>query len=280
MRELNWKLSTKKNEYTSGNNISRIYSETSESYGKSITKSISNQLDIKLGQFTQEELDLVLRKIKNRKAASLEMPPEVWKTREFDDIQLRYCNTVYDQNTIDRWTNGYILPFPKKGDLGIAKNYWVITLTAIEAKIYNALLLNHIKPTIEKILRKNQNGFRRKRSSTSQILTIHWILEGVHAKKPVGDTIICRPLQGIWLHTQKEDGANTSSLRFSERNCRSHNDAILKHRSKSSIIGWKHRLLWHSSRRASRRYISPIHVYYLPWLLTPNVYRFNERKRL
>ena len=29
-----------------------------------------------------EELDLVFRKIKNRKAAGLdEMPPEVWKTR-------------------------------------------------------------------------------------------------------------------------------------------------------------------------------------------------------
>ncbi len=34
---------------------------------------------------------------------------------------------------------GYILPFPKKGDLGLAKNYWGITLTFIAAKIYNAL---------------------------------------------------------------------------------------------------------------------------------------------
>ena len=39
---------------------------------------ITNQLDIELGQFTQEELDSVLRKIKNRKAAGLnEVPPEV-----------------------------------------------------------------------------------------------------------------------------------------------------------------------------------------------------------
>ena len=34
-----------------------------------ITKIINNQLNIKLGLFTQEELDAVLRKIKNRKAA-------------------------------------------------------------------------------------------------------------------------------------------------------------------------------------------------------------------
>ena len=49
---------------------------------KPITRIISKQLDIKLGPFTQEELDSVLRKIKNRKAAWLdEIPPEVWKTR-------------------------------------------------------------------------------------------------------------------------------------------------------------------------------------------------------
>ena len=78
-----------------------------------ITRIISKQLDIKLGPFTQEELDSVLRKIKNRKPAGLEeIPPEVWKTRQFDDILLRHCNAVYNQNPIDRWTKGCILPLP------------------------------------------------------------------------------------------------------------------------------------------------------------------------
>ncbi len=77
-----------------------------------ITRIISKQLDIKLRQFMQE-LDSVLRKIKNRKAAGLdEIPPEVWKTGEFDDIQLQHCNDIYNQNKIDRWTKGCILPFP------------------------------------------------------------------------------------------------------------------------------------------------------------------------
>ena len=148
-----------------------------------ITRIISKQLDIKLGPFTQEELDSVLRKIKNRKAAGLdEIPPEVWKTRQFDDILLRHCNAVYNQNPIDRWVKGCILPFPKKGDLGLAKNYRGITLISIAAKIYNALLRNRIEPKIDNILRKNQNGFRRNRSTTSQILTIRRILEGVRAK--------------------------------------------------------------------------------------------------
>ena len=58
-----------------------------------------------------------------------------------------YCNTVYNQNIIDIWTKGCILPFLKKGDLGIAKNYRGITLISIMAKIYNALLRNRIEPS-------------------------------------------------------------------------------------------------------------------------------------
>ena len=77
---------------------------------------------------------------------------------------------------------GCILLFPKKGGLGLAKNYRCKTLTSISAKIYNTLLRNRIEPKIDNMLRKNQNGFRRNRSTTSQILTIRRILEGVRAK--------------------------------------------------------------------------------------------------
>ena len=77
-----------------------------------------------------------------------------------------------------KWMKGFILPFPKKGDLGVVNN----TLTAISAKIYNTLLFNRIQPVLEPILRKNQNGFRKNRSTIGQILTVRRIIEGVRAK--------------------------------------------------------------------------------------------------
>ena len=124
------------------------------------------------------------------KAAGLnEIPPDVWKTRKFY-IVIWYYNAVYNQITIDRWTKGCILPVPKKGDFRIVKNYLSKALTSIAAKVYNALLLNRIKPEIEKILGKNQDGFRSNRSKASQIVTIHRIL-GVHAKKRRNDTLTC-----------------------------------------------------------------------------------------
>ena len=83
------------------------------------------------------------------------------------------CN----QNTIYIWTKGCLLSFPK-GDLRIDKNLRGITLTSIAPR---STLLENSKPKIKKILWKNQNGFRRNRS-TSQILTICRILEGGRTK--------------------------------------------------------------------------------------------------
>ena len=69
--------------------------------------------------------------------------------------------------------------FPKKGYLASPQNYRGITLTPIAATIYNLMLLNRIRPKIDPLLRKNQNGFRTNRSTSSQIITIRRLLEGV-----------------------------------------------------------------------------------------------------
>ena len=111
-----------------------------------------------------------------------EIPAEVWKLYDFKELLLESCNRVYFQEPIVSWTKGCILPFPKKGDLSITKNYKGITLTAIAAKIYNLMLLNRIRPEIDPILRKKQNGFRTNKSTTGQILTIRRIIEGAKSK--------------------------------------------------------------------------------------------------
>ena len=135
------------------------------------------------------------------------------------------CQSTMSSNSLVFHTYGGISSslaaflFSKKSDLGLTKNYRGITFTPIAAKIYNALQRNRIEPKIEKIIRKNQNGFRGNRSTISQILTIRRILEGVRTKKP-------RDNNGVWLHTQREDGANTTRLWPTQRSRRSHNNAI------------------------------------------------------
>ena len=93
-----------------------------------------------------------------------------------------YTIKIRQESRIKRWNEGGFLPFPKKGNLALKKNYRCITLTSIASKIYNLMLLNRIRPKIEDILRKNQNGFRTNRSTTGQILTIRRLIEGVKSK--------------------------------------------------------------------------------------------------
>ena len=58
-------------------------SKTPKETYKPITKIINNQLDIKFGQFSLNEFDIVQTKIKNRKAVGLDkIPPELWKSKE------------------------------------------------------------------------------------------------------------------------------------------------------------------------------------------------------
>ena len=65
-----------------------------------ITRIISKQLDIKLGPFTQEELDSVLRKIKNRKAAGLDEIPQKYGR---PDNSTTYCSDTATQSIIKIW---------------------------------------------------------------------------------------------------------------------------------------------------------------------------------
>lgn len=140
---------------------------------KAMTPVISQKLKIRKGAFASEELQDA---IKNGKACGLDnIPAEVWKLGEFNDILLNFCNSVYQGNPIERWEMGCLLPLSKKGDLGYTKNYHGTTLSCIAVKIYNLMLLNRIRLEMDKILHKNQNGFRPNRSTSGQIMTIQWI---------------------------------------------------------------------------------------------------------
>ena len=82
----------------------------------------------------------------------------------------------------DQWKTSIIIPIPKKGDLTKTDSYRGIALTSIPGKTLNRMILNRIKPPLETILRRHQNGFRSGRSCASHILALRRILEGAAAK--------------------------------------------------------------------------------------------------
>ena len=72
-------------------------------------------LNIKLRQFTEEELDLHWRTCKSWKFTYLyEIPRKEWKTKRFDDIVLRLYYPVYKQSTTEKWKK-MATPSPSQG---------------------------------------------------------------------------------------------------------------------------------------------------------------------
>ena len=144
---------------------------------------IYEDLDINDGPFTLDEFKKVKSSIKIGKAAGPdEIPPDVYKSCDFDEICLDFCNRALMENDKpDLWSYMNIIPVPKSGDLSNTNNYRGISLICIIAKIYNRLILNRIRSVIDVRLRHNQNGFRPKRTTVAQILTLRRIIEGVKA---------------------------------------------------------------------------------------------------
>ena len=71
-----------------------------------------------------------------------------------------------------------MVPIPKAGDLSKGGNYHRIALGSIGLKTHNKMILNRIRAEIDCKLRINQNGFRKGRTTISQILALGRIIEG------------------------------------------------------------------------------------------------------
>ena len=187
---------------------------------------------------------MVLRTIINVKTIGfVEIPAEVWKLDDFKEFLLEPCNRVYFQEPKVSWTNDCILPFPKKGDLSITKNYRGITLIAIAAKIYNLMLLNRIRPEIDQILRNNKNGFITNRSTTGQILTIRRILEEVTSKNLPPTLLFIDFSKAFDTIHRKNMKEILFKVWYTRRNSLCHYDALQEYSFNGSFTRWRYTLL-------------------------------------
>ena len=144
---------------------------------------ILTNLDIKTGPFEHEEYIQAKRSLVEGKSCGEDnIPPEVLKRCDLDDIVLKFCNDAFvNRRKPSQWSILNIVPIPKSGDLSQAGNYRGISLSSLVAKTYNRMILNRIRPTLDEHLRTNQNGFRVGRSTVGHILALRRLMEGVKA---------------------------------------------------------------------------------------------------
>ena len=146
---------------------------------------ISDTLGIHTSPFSSEEVTNAVKTLKSSKAFGPDnIPALIWKNHNFHSLLLNLCNhTLSTLNPPKVWNKSQIVPMPKKGDLSVATNYRGISLMPIAAKIYNKMILNRLVPFVEPLLRNNQNGFRKGRSTLSQILSLRRVIEESDAAK-------------------------------------------------------------------------------------------------
>ena len=132
-----------------------------------------------------------------------------------------------------------ILPSPKKGDLSQTNNYRGISLTPIAANVYNGMLLNRIQPEMEKLLRKNQNGFRKSYLTVSQIVTVRRIIKGIKAKQ-LPATLLFVDFLKAFDSVHREKMKRIIVIWYPGGNCLSHNDPIQEYQSHGALSRRRH----------------------------------------
>ena len=144
---------------------------------------ILTDLDIKTGPFNQEEYNKAKKSLVEGKTCGEDnIPPEVLKRCDLDDIVLGFCNdALVSREKPSQWSILNIVPIPKSGDLSLGGNYRGISLSSIVAKSYNRMILNRVRPELDRHLRTNQNGFRVGRTTVGHILALRRLIEGVKA---------------------------------------------------------------------------------------------------
>ena len=75
------------------------------------------------------------------------------------------------------WEQGILIQLPKEGNLMQCKNWRSIMLLPITSKILCRIILERISKAVEKQLRDEQTGFKKRRSCGDQIATSRMIVE-------------------------------------------------------------------------------------------------------
>jgi len=145
---------------------------------------VFENLGINAQPFTLQEVREAKKQLREGKAPGEDgIMPEVLKRVDIDDILLKFSNKVLVEHDLpDQLATMNIIPVAKKGDLSQTSNYRGIALTSLVSKLINRMILNRIRPAIDPLLRGNQSGFRPGRSTTSQVLALRRIIEGVRWK--------------------------------------------------------------------------------------------------
>ena len=134
--------------------------------------------------FTATEIRAAIWTSHNDTSPGLDdIPNRVLKIPELEgevtDMLNLHSKALNNENTIpDDWRKSVIVSMPKKGNSTALNNQRGIAKTCSSAKLFNKVLLSHLKPIIDPHLSQCQcqSGFRAGRSTTEQLMALRCVI--------------------------------------------------------------------------------------------------------
>ena len=136
--------------------------------------------------FTLEELTTATTCLRNHKAPGPDdIYPEFLKLPSLFPKILSFLNSIYlHQTTPQQMKETAFAMIPKPGgNLGEPANWRYVALMSYMAKLYDILLRERLRPIIDQLLRFNQNGFRKGRSTQQHLLSLEFIMNAFRQQK-------------------------------------------------------------------------------------------------
>ena len=129
----------------------------------------------------RREVEAAVQSLKKEKSAGVDnIPAEMVQAGGEDVITAltTICNRIWQTGEWPTpWTQSLVITLPKKGNLQQCQNYQTISLISHRSKVMLKIILNRLKPQVEKIIAEEQAGFRAGRSTTEQIFNVHILCE-------------------------------------------------------------------------------------------------------
>jgi len=141
-------------------------------------------LPVLLENFTESEVDLVLKKLKTKRASGPdEIPAEFWKALGRRDAGLTWITEMvnrcwHDECLPDEWHHADVTAIYKKGPVKSCENYRPISLICVAYKIFASLLLKRLQSA-----GSPQFGFRRGRGTNDGIFAVRRIIDQALAQR-------------------------------------------------------------------------------------------------
>jgi exonuclease III len=147
--------------------------------------SLPSTSDFNDGPITEAEVMRLAKVTPGGKAAGPDgIPAEVLRIPTVAREVVRVMNDVLrGQPAPSEWTTAHIIGIPKKPGTARLEDHRGISMMSCVAKLFNKVLLTRIQPVLDPFLRREQNGFRPHRGTTTHILALRRVLEEARLHK-------------------------------------------------------------------------------------------------